>query len=41
MLFSVDINDLINAIHNCNIGWKLGTIKLHIIVYADDFVILP
>ena len=40
ILLKLYINDVIKTISSMNVGCRLGTLKMNIIAYADDIVIL-
>ena len=40
LLFKLYIDDVLNDISNLDIGCKLGIVRLNILAYADDFVLM-
>ena len=40
LLFKLYIDDIINEISNMDVGCKFGVVRLNILAYADDFVLM-
>ena len=40
MLFNIFLNDLATEINSLGLGIKIGNLKLSILMYADDIVLL-